>query len=95
MSVGDVEQVFDPTTLIKTKLVTNGLLDDHIVCLLRRQNLIDVLRRSHPVHLIRLQGGTETFEKRCVKLPPGRLLDLLESIFLLTHIFSPLQQVDV
>lgn len=55
MSIGDVEQVFDPTAFIKTKLVANGLFDDHIVCLLRGQNLIDVLRGSHSIHLISLE----------------------------------------
>lgn len=61
MSIGDVEQVFDPTAFIKMKLVTNGLLDDHIVCLLRGQNLIDVLCGSHSIHLISLQGERKTF----------------------------------
>lgn len=56
MSIGDVEQVFDPAALIKTELVTNRLLDDHIVCLLRGQNLVDVLCRSHCIHLVSLQG---------------------------------------
>lgn len=56
MSIGDVEQVFDPTAFIKMKLVTNGLLNDHIVCLLRGQNLIDVLCGSQSIHLISLQG---------------------------------------
>lgn len=55
MSIGDVEQVFDPTAFIKTQLVTNGLLDDHVVCLLRSENLIDVLCRSHCIHLVSLQ----------------------------------------
>lgn len=61
MSIGDVEQVFDPTAFIKMKLVTNGLLDNHIVCLLRGQNLIDVLCGSHSIHLISLQGQRKTF----------------------------------
>lgn len=55
MSIGDVEQVFDPAALIETELVTNRLFNNHIVCLLRGQNLIDVLRRSHCIHLISLQ----------------------------------------
>lgn len=54
MSVGDVEQVFDPTALIKSELITNRLFDDHIVRFLGGQELVDVLCRSHCVHLVRL-----------------------------------------
>lgn len=55
MSVGDVEQVFGAAALVKLQLVTNGLLNDDIVGLLRRQNFIDILRRSHSVHLVGLK----------------------------------------
>lgn len=54
MSVGDVEQVFDPTALIKSELITNRLFDDHVVRFLGGQELVDVLCRSHCVHLVRL-----------------------------------------
>lgn len=52
VSIGNVEQVFDLAALIVTELVTNRLFDNHIVCLLRGQNLIYVLRRSHCIHLV-------------------------------------------
>lgn len=55
MSIGDVEQVFGAAALVELQFVTNGLLDDDIVGLLRRQNFIDILCRSHSVHLVGLK----------------------------------------
>lgn len=55
MFVGDVKQVFGSAAFVETELITYGLLNDDIVCLLRSQNFIDVLCRSHTIHLISLK----------------------------------------
>lgn len=62
VSIGDVEQVFDLAALIVTELVTNRLFDNHIVCLLRGQNLIYVLRRSHCIHLVSIFTPPQQFD---------------------------------
>lgn len=59
MSVGDVEQVFGAAALVELQLVTNGLLDNDIVGLLRRQNFIDILCRFHSVHLVGLKKNSK------------------------------------
>lgn len=88
MSVGDVEQVFDPAAFVEAELVTYGLLDDHVVCLLRGQNLVDVLCRSHCVHLISLQGEKQMYQFMFFFVSFRRIVNL-------THVFRPPQQVDV
>lgn len=59
MSIGDVQQVFGSAALVELQLVTNGLLNNDIVGLLRRQNFIDVLCRSHSVHLVGLKKNSK------------------------------------
>lgn len=59
MSVRDVQQVFGAAALVELQLVANGLLDNDVVGLLRRQNFIDVLCRSHAVHLVGLKNNTD------------------------------------
>lgn len=83
MSVGDVEQVFDPAAFVEAELVTYGLLDDHVVCLLRGQNLVDVLRRSHCVHLISLQGEKQIYQFMFfLSLSEESLISLTSSVLL-------------
>lgn len=60
VSVGDVQQVFDPTTFVDAELVADGLLDDHKVRPVRGQDLVDLLCRPHPVHLVVLHTDSET-----------------------------------
>lgn len=59
MSIGDVEEVFGAAAFVELKLVTYGLLDDDIVGLLRRQNFIDILCRSHSIHLVGLEKNSK------------------------------------
>lgn len=59
MSIGDVEEVFGAAAFVELKLITYGLLDDDIVGLLRRQNFIDILCRSHSVHLVGLEKNSK------------------------------------
>lgn len=54
--VGHVQQIFDPAVLSDVQLVADRLLHDHVVRLLSRQALVDVLRRPHGVHLVGLRG---------------------------------------
>lgn len=52
MSIRNVQHVFDAAAF---KLSTDGLLDDDVVGLLRRQDLIDLLGGSQGINLVRLQ----------------------------------------
>lgn len=58
MSIGDVKEVFGAAAFVELKLVTYGLLDDDVVGLLRRQNFIDILCRSHSIHLVGLEKNS-------------------------------------
>lgn len=90
MSIGNVEQVFDPAALVETELITNGLLYDDVVGLPRGQNLIDVLRRSHGVHLVSLQA--EAKRQLWVFSMCGTFLS---SAARHTHVFTPPEKADV
>lgn len=59
MSVRDVKQVFGSAALVELQLVTNRLLDNDVVGLLRCQNFIDILCRSHSIHLVGLKNDTK------------------------------------
>lgn len=59
MSIGDVEEVFGAAAFVELKLITYGLLNDDIVGLLRRQNFIDILCRSHSIHLVGLEKNSK------------------------------------
>lgn len=63
MSVGDVEEVFGAAAFVELKLVTYGLLDDDIVGLLRHQYFIDILCRSHSIHLVGLQNSKNSLNR--------------------------------
>lgn len=52
MAVGDIQQVFDPAALGMTQLVAQRLFDNHVARLVQRQNLVDIFRRPHCIHLV-------------------------------------------
>lgn len=68
VSVGDVEQVFGAAALVELQLVTNGLFDDDVVGLLGCQNFIDILCRSHSVHLVGLRKNSKKLPIFCSTL---------------------------
>lgn len=54
VSVGEVQQVFNPAAFDWSHLITKIFFDDDIAALLSCQQLVDILSRAHGIHLIRL-----------------------------------------